>query len=61
MLRLFHLGTFRNSEVVETVVREWFRSIAVASGSKARFCGRFVAGNTGLIPAGGVDVSVSLL
>ena len=49
---LSRLGTFRNSEEVETVAREWLRSIAVLARSKAQVCGRSLAGNAGLILAG---------
>jgi len=59
-MRLSHLGTFRNSEEVESVAREWLRSIAVAARSKAWVYGRSLAGNAGLIPAGGMDMSLSL-
>ena len=56
---LSHLGTFRNSEEVETVAREWLRSIAVAARSLVWVYGRSLAGNAGFIPARGMVVYIS--
>jgi hypothetical protein len=55
-MRLSHPGTVSNSEEVETVDREWLRSIAVVARSKAWVCGRSLAGNAGFIPTGGIGI-----